>query len=454
MSGIFDLIIRGGAIVNQDGVQQADVGIRRGRIARIADLAQASAAETFDARGLHVLPGVIDSHVHFREPGGEDREDLESGSRAAVLGGVTCTFDMPNTNPPTITAMALADKVSRARNRMYCDFAFYPGATTDNIQDLAVLERMEGACGIKVFMGSSTGNLLVDDPALLRSLLLQSSRRVAFHCEDEARLNARKTLLRDGDPASHSEWRDADAAITATRQLLGLARETGRRVHILHVSTGEEMRLIAENRDIATAEVTPHHLLLAAPSAYERLGSRAQMNPPLRDEFMQAALWDALAQGIADTIGSDHAPHMLEDKAKPYPASPSGMPGVQTLVPLMLDAVNEGRLSLQRFIDLTSGGPARVYGIAGKGRIAAGYDADLTIVDMNAQREISDAWIASRCGWTPYAGRAVTGWPIATLVRGCFAMRDGEVTGPARGQPVRFAEALNASVSQDEIERQ
>ncbi len=445
MTVSFDLIIRGGTIVNQDGVWQGDIGIRDGRIARLGGVPEAAARDVFDAAGLHILPGVIDSHVHFREPGGEDREDLESGSRAAVLGGVTTVFEMPNTSPPTKSAAALEYKLARARGRMVCDYAFYPGATTENIDDLPALERAAGASAIKVFMGSSTGNLLVDDPALLRRILANARRRVAFHCEDEARLNARKGLQVEGDPASHSEWRDPEAAILATRQLLQLARETGARVHILHVSTGEEMAMIAENRDFATAEVTPHHLLLTTPTAYERLGTRAQMNPPLRDEAHCAALWDALAQGIVDTVGSDHAPHLAAAKAQSYPASPSGMPGVQTLLPLMLNAVNQGRLSLQRLADLTGAGPARVFGIAGKGRIAAGYDADLTVIDLKAQRSISDDWIASRCGWTPYAGWPATGWPVATILRGQIVMRDGEIVGRAAGRPVRFVETLAAS---------
>ncbi|WP_088343008.1 MULTISPECIES: dihydroorotase [Rhodomicrobium] len=442
MAQLYDLVLRGGTIVNQDGIAAADLGIRGGRISHIGTVAEGAAGESFDASGLHILPGVIDSHVHFREPGGEECEDLESGSRAAVLGGVTAVFDMPNTDPATVNAETLADKVKRARGRMYCDFAFYPGATPHNIEELATLERLEGAAGIKVFMGSSTGDLLVDDPALLRRLLAVVGRRVAFHCEDEARLNARKGLRREDDPASHSEWRDPKAAVMATQLLLQLAREAGKRIHILHVSTAEEMTLIAANRDLATAEVTPHHLMLVAPDAYEQLSTRAQMNPPLRGEAERTALWEGLRQGVVDTIGSDHAPHSLAAKAKPYPASPSGMPGVQSTVPLMLDRVNAGALSLPRFVDLTSAGPARVYGIVGKGRIALGYDADLTVVDMQAERVITNAASASRCGWTPYDGWTVKGWPVATLVRGRVVMREGEITAEADGQPVRFGEAL------------
>ena len=442
MSKTFDLIIRGGTIVNQNGIGQIDIGINEGRISELGTFSASRGAKIFNAEGLHVLPGVIDSHVHFREPGAEESENLESGSRAAVLGGVTGVFEMPNTNPPTISANALTDKIARAQGRMFCDFAFYVGASRDNIGELPALELREGTCGIKVFMGSSTGNLLVDDPALLRELLTTSHRRVSFHCEDEARLNGRKNLRIDGKPESHSEWRDIEAAIIATRQLLQLARESGRRVHILHVSTGQEMQLIAENRDVATAEVTPHHLFMTAHPSYERLGTRAQMNPPLRDEVQIAALWNAVSQGVADTIGSDHAPHLPEAKAKPYPASPSGIPGVQTLVPLMLNAVNTGLLSLTRFVDLTSSGPCRVYGIARKGRIARGYDADLTLVDLKARRMIEDKWISSRCGWTSYDGWQVTGWPVATLVRGHFAMRDGEVASEAKGEPISFIETL------------
>ncbi len=444
MAQIFDLIIRGGTVVNHDGIWQGDIGISGGRIARLGSIAPEAAGDVLDARGLHVLPGVIDSHVHFREPGAEHKEDLESGSRSAVLGGVTAVFEMPNTSPASTSTEALRDKVARARGRMFCDFAFYAGATKDNIASLAELERLEGVAGVKVFMGSSTGNLLVDDPASLRALLATVRRRASFHSEDEARLRERAPLRVEGDVASHTVWRDAEAAIRSTQLLLQLAREAGARVHVLHVSTAEEMDMLAANKDIATAEVTPQHLTLTAEDAYPRLGTRAQMNPPLRDAGQVAALWDALAQGAVDSLGSDHAPHTLDEKARPYPSSPSGLPGVQTLVPVMLDHVNAGRLTLPRFVDLTSAGPARVYGIAGKGRLARGYDADLTIVDMKAERTLSDEWIASRCGWTPFAGRRLRGWPVCTIVRGRAVVRDGAIVTTAAGEPVRFVETLRA----------
>jgi dihydroorotase len=440
----FDLVFKGGTVVNHAGEGLADIGVKDGRIAAIGSIGAGLAGETIDARGLHILPGVIDTQVHFREPGLEHKEDLESGSRSAVLGGVTAVFEMPNTRPPTTSAAALAAKVGAATNRMYCDFAFFVGATRDNVDDLAELELLPGAAGIKVFVGSSTGDLLVDDEATLARILATITRRAAFHSEDETRLRERMKLQREGDPASHSEWRDPQAALASTERLLRLARRAGKRVHVLHVSTGEEMALLALHKDLASVEVTPQHLTLAAPDAYQALGTKAQMNPPLRDRYHQERLWWGLSQGVVDILGSDHAPHTLEEKAKSYPATPSGMPGVQTLVSVMLDHVNAGRLSLARFVDLTSAGPQRLFGIAGKGRIAVGYDADLTIVDLKAERVIDDAWIGSKCGWTPFAGRKVRGWPVGTLVGGRLAMWQGEL-GAAGGQPVRFGEALSKS---------
>jgi dihydroorotase len=437
----FDLVFKGGTVVNQAGEGLADLGIKGGRIAEIGPIGEGAAARTIDARGLHILPGVIDSQVHFREPGLEHKEDLSSGSRSAVLGGVTAVFEMPNTKPATTSADALATKVKAASGRMHCDFAFFVGATHDNVGELGSLERLPGAAGITVFLGSSTGDLLIDDEATLKRILATIGRRASFHAEDEARLRERAALQRAGDPSSHHEWRDPQAALASTERLLRLAASAGKRVHVLHVSTAEEMALLARHKDFASVEVTPQHLTLAAPEAYERLGTKAQMNPPLRDRRHQAGLWWGIERGVVDVLGSDHAPHTLEEKARSYPATPAGMPGVQTLVPVMLDHVNAGRLTLARLSDLTSAGPQRVFGIAGKGRIAVGYDADLTIVDLKQTRVIEDEWIGSKCGWTPFAGQKVRGWPMGSLVRGRLAMWEGEL-GEAKGAPVRFGEAL------------
>jgi dihydroorotase len=291
-------------------------------------------------------------------------------------------------------------------------------------------------------MGSSTGNLLLDKDEDILAALRSGHRRMSVHAEDEARLKERQRFAMPGDPSTHPVWRDPETARLATERALHLARTAGRRLHVLHVSTAEEMPLLAAARDIATFEVTVQHLTLAAPDCYERLGTRAQMNPPLREPRHREALWRAVADGLVDIVGSDHAPHTLAEKSGLYPQTPSGMPGVQTLVTVMLDHVHAGRLSLERLADLLSSGPARVFGIAGKGEIAPGYDADLTIVDLKAVRRIENGWIASRCGWTPYDGMTTTGWPVATLLGGQFAMRDGAAAAGLHGRPIRFTETL------------
>lgn len=442
MSQTFDLLLKGGEVVNHDGRGRADVGIVDGRIVEIGDLGQASAGETVDCTGLMVLPGVIDTQVHFREPGLEWKEDLETGSRCAALGGVTAVFEMPNTNPSTTVPDLMTDKLQRGHHRMHCDFAFYAGATNENTAELVEMERMPGCCGVKVFMGASTGSLLVQDDEGVERVLNAISRRAAFHSEDEYRLADRRGLAVEGDWTSHPVVRDPEAAIMSTKRLVRLARKTGKRIHVLHISTAEEMEFLAAHRDYASVEATPQHLTLEAPGIYEEIGARAQMNPPLRDAHHIAGLWRGIQRGIVDVIGSDHAPHTLEEKSKPYPQSPSGMPGVQTLVPVMLDHVNAGRLTIERFVDLTSAGAQRIFNIAGKGRMAAGWDADFTLVDMKKSREITDDWSASKSGWTPFHGRTVTGWPVATIVRGRIVMRDDELTAPSTGEAVRFQEVL------------
>ncbi|TGX54772.1 dihydroorotase [Sphingomonas gei] len=431
-----DLKLRGGRVHLPGGPADVDVGVSAGRIVAIGQVGDAG--ETIDCTGLDVLPGVIDSQVHFREPGLEYKEDLESGSRSAVLGGVTAVFEMPNTKPNTDSAEAIADKLARAKDRMWCDHAFYVGATATNAPQLRELERLPGTAGVKIFMGASTGDLLVAEDSELARVLASGKRRVAIHAEDEARMNARLDERVTGDPASHPVWRDDESALLATQRILRLAREAKRRIHVLHVTTPAELELLGQNKDIATCEVTPQHLTLAGEDAYPRLGTFAQMNPPIRSGAHRDGLWHWLGQGVPDVLGSDHAPHSREEKAKEYPASPSGMPGVQTLLPLMLNHVAEGRLSLQRLIDLTSAGPQRIFGIVGKGRIVTGYDADFTIVDLKARWTIEEEWLASRCGWSPFTGMTLTGKPVGTIVRGNRVMWDGALANAAIGQPVRF----------------
>src|ERR1700692_1035337 len=444
MNQRFDTILKSGTVVNQDGEGVRDIGLANGRIAAIGGLGQASGAGVIDCTGLHILPGVIDTQVHFREPGQTHKEDLETGSRSAVIGGVAGGFVKPKNAPFARTAQTFYDKGKSGRHRMHCDFAFFIGGTRDNVQDLPELERAPGCAGVKIFIGSSPGALLGDDDESLRRIFQGIKRRAAFHAEDEYRLNERKHLRIEGDPRSHPVWRDETAALLATQRLVKLAHETGKRIHVLHISTRQEIEFLRDHKDVASCEATPHHLTLAAPECYERLGTRAQMNPPVRSADHRDGIWRGIEQGIIDVLGSDHAPHTLEEKAKTYPASPSGMTGVQTLVPLMLDHVNAGRLSLTRFVDLTSAGPARLYNIACKGRIAAGYDADFTVVDLKRSETITNKWVASRAGWTPYDGVRVKGWPVGTFLRGARVMWQSEILTPSTGEPVRFLETLKA----------
>ena len=441
MNAKFDTIFLNGTIANHNGVTKGDVGVINGKIAEIGDLSGRETEAIVDCTGLHILPGVIDTQVHFREPGNEHKEDLESGSLAAVMGGVTGVFEMPNTNPLTIDKATFEDKIKRAKHRMHCDFAFYIGGTHENVEQLPELEKMPGCAGVKVFMGSSTGSLLVEDDDGVENILRAISRRAAFHSEDEPRLVSREHLRVEGDPSSHPVWRDVEAAVKCTKRLLALSKKTGKRIHVLHISTADEMALLAEHKDLASVEVTPHHLTLDE-TAYDKLGTYVQMNPPVRDAQHRAGIWAGVDAGIADILGSDHAPHTKEEKDQPYPKSPSGMTGVQTLVPVMLDHVNKGKMTLERFVDMTSHGPNRLFQIAGKGRIAVGYDADLTIVDLKRRQVIDDSWIASKPGWTPYNGVEVTGWPVGTILRGHKVMWEGELIEAHKGEPMTFAESL------------
>ncbi|MCC7435880.1 MAG: dihydroorotase [Methanoregulaceae archaeon] len=439
---MLDLLIHGGKIVTPDGVARGDIGIRDGQIVAVGEVND-PASETLDATGLHIFPGVIDTQVHFREPGMEHKEDIESGTRAALHGGVTTIFEMPNTNPATTTAEALQDKLNRAAGRAWVDYAFFVGAATDNIDQLAELEVLPGTPGVKIFVGSSTGSLLVPDDDHIRRVFEATRYRTPIHSEDHPRLEERKALISEHPTAhEHPFLRDVECARLATERVLKLSAETGHPIHILHLSTADELPLIAaakrEGVDVTT-EITPQHLWFSAPDCYDRLGTYAQMNPPLRSNYHRLELMQALGHGFFDVIGSDHAPHTREEKDHPYPKSPSGMPGVQTLLPVMITiALRDKVIDLPTIAKMTSMRPAQIYGIRDKGLIAPGYDADLAIVDLDHDWVVEASWLQSKCGWSPYTGETLKGKPVHTILRGRVALRDGERQGAASGQVVEF----------------
>ncbi|MDF7674882.1 dihydroorotase [Acetobacteraceae bacterium ESL0709] len=435
----YDLILRNGTCVFPWGEAKADIGVKDQHIASLNVTMQDEADQVIDATHLHILPGLIDSHVHLRDPGKPDVETIETGTRAAALGGIASVLDMPNTSPAVTDSAMLEWKRNHINDVASVDVGIYIGATRENTPHLARLEEEEGVCAIKVFAGSSTGNLMIEDDKGIEAVLRSGHRRVAFHAEDEYRLRERKCLFHKGQPyETHAQWRDAECAFRGTERVVTLAHKTGRPVHILHVSTAEEMEFLARHREVASVEVLANHLTQVGPECYERLGGLAVMNPPIRNEYHHKAIWAALLDGRVDVVSSDHAPHPLGAKKLPWMECPSGLTGVQTLVPLMLNHVNAGRLSLSHLVDVMAAGPARIYGIPNKGRLAVGFDADFTLVDLGKERTITNDWIASPVGWTPYDGTSVKGWPVATIVRGHIVMREDEIVSARQGKIISF----------------
>ena len=437
MSDNYSLIIKNGSCYIGGKFQNLDIALSGNRIIKIGKI-DLNSAKVFDASGKAVLPGVIDTQVHFREPGANDAENLESGSRAAIAGGVTSVFEMPNTNPPTSTFKEFKNKLNAAKNRMFCNYAFYFGATPYNMKELASVNTLEGCCGVKLFAGSSTGNLLVSKEKDIEKVISNSSKIISVHSEDENILLLRKKFIKKGDVTSHPVWRNEECALESTKRVVRIAQKYKKKIHILHVTTKQEIDFFKENRDNVTFEITPQHLTLFAPDCYEKLKTFSQMNPPIRSKDHYERLWDAVEQSLVSTIGSDHAPHTKEEKNRKYPLSPSGMPGVQTLLPVMLDHVNNGKLKIEQLIKLVCENPCDLFGIKNKGYIKESYDADLTIVDMNKEVVIKDDWIESKCGWTPFNNYKVKGFPVATIVNGEIVMENSKIISHAKGKPLNF----------------
>ena len=437
MSDNNSLIIKNGTCYIDGKLVNTDITVSGGKIKSIGK-ADLNNHKVYDAENKIVLPGIIDTQVHFREPGSTDAEDLESGSRAAVLGGVTSLFEMPNTNPPTANLVEFEKKLKAAKNRMHSNYAFYFGATPSNTDQLAQLKNVEGCCGVKLFAGSSTGNLLVDKEADIEKVISSSDRVVSIHSEDEDIIKLRKKFIRKGDVHSHHEWRNVECAMSSTRRVVKIAERYNKKIHVLHVTTKDEVDFLAMHKKNVTFETTPQHLTLYAPDCYDKLGTYAQMNPPLRGKEHYDRLWTAIKNNIVDVLGSDHAPHLKANKDKEYPDSPSGMPGVQTIFPVMIDHVNNGKLTLNQLINLMCENPCRIFGIKNKGFLKEGFDADLTIVDMKKEVIIKDEMIASKCGWTPFNNYKVKGFPVGTIVNGILVMSDGKILVESKGKPLSF----------------
>jgi len=434
---MLDLIIKNGKCYIDKDLKDQDIAIKEGKIIEIGKINK-EAKEILDAKDLLVLPGCMDTQTHFREPGSTDTEDLHTGSRAAIVGGITSVFEMPNTNPPTANKKEFQRKLDLAKNRMYCNYGFYFGATPDNANELADLKDLEGCCGIKLFAGSSTGNLLVQHEKDIEIVFKNSSKVVAVHSEDEEILNRNKKLIKDGDVHSHPIWRSAECAISSTRRIVKIAERYKKKAHILHVTTKDEIDFLSQHKGNITFEITPQHLTIYAPDCYNKLGTYAQMNPPIRDKSHYDRLWYGVKNNLNDTIGSDHAPHLKINKDKTYPNSPSGMPGVQTLMPIMLNHINDEKLTLEQLMNFVCENPVEIFGIENKGFIKEGFDADFTIVDMNKKILIKNENIESKCGWSPFEGIEFKGTPVSTIIAGKIKMKNGKILGEPEGKPISF----------------
>jgi dihydroorotase len=419
-------LIQNATVMTPQGPVAADVWVENGVIKSVGASLKAPGAKILDAKGLTLIPGAIDPQVHFRDPGMEWKEDLGTGSRAAAAGGVTGFLEMPNTSPNTITAGLMEAKKKIAASKCLVNYNFFIGATPDGLPDLLSTPNV---CGIKIFMGASTGSLLVDKLADLDRIFSQGRRLIAVHAEDEALIRENKTRYAGVTGVeNHALIRSPEVALRATRVAVELSRKYNRRLHILHMTTQEEAEYLAAMKSglPVSAEVCPQHFLLHAPECYDNLGTYAQMNPPLREKRHGDALWHALKTGVIDCIATDHAPHTREEKDKGFPHAPSGMPGVETSLPLMLNRVNQGLCTLGEVVKWMCENPARLYGIKNKGRIQAGYDADLVLIDMNRERTIENGKLQTKVNWSPYNGWKTKGWPVVTMVNGNVVYREGE----------------------------
>ena len=437
----FDLILINGQVMTGSNniPTLMDIGIKDGKIISIGNLKKELSLKVVNCSNLVILPGVIDTQVHFRDPGLTHKEDIESGSKSAVLGGITAFCEMPNTKPLTVSEFELRKKIEKSEKVSWCDYAFFVGATSKNISNLNVYEKLTGCAGVKIFMGSSTGELLVHDYEMLLKIMENGSRRVAVHAEDEERLKDRfKFYNKYNDARYHPTWRDPKSALLATKKIMDIANKANRPLHILHISSAREMKLLQKKSRLISVEVTPQHLTLNSPECYNKLGTYAQMNPPIRSKYHQDELWKGIENGTVDVIGSDHAPHTIEEKQIEYPNSPSGMPGTQTMLPLMLNEVSKNKIKLSKLVSLLCTRPAEIYKMKNRGKIEEGYLASLTVIDLNLVKSLKKSDIKSRCAWSPFTDKLLKGWPVMTIINGDIAMQNQTLRNRPKVQEIIF----------------
>tara|TARA_B100000989_G_scaffold169854_1_gene127121 strand:+ start:65 stop:1390 length:1326 start_codon:yes stop_codon:yes gene_type:complete len=437
----FDLILINGQVMTGSNniPTLMDIGIKDGKIISIGNLKKELSLKVVNCSNLVILPGVIDTQVHFRDPGLTHKEDIESGSKSAVLGGITAFCEMPNTKPLTVSEFELRKKIEKSEKVSWCDYSFFVGATSKNISNLNVYEKLTGCAGVKIFMGSSTGELLVHDYEMLLKIMENGSRRVAVHAEDEERLKDRfKFYNKYNDARYHPTWRDPKSALLATKKIMDIANKANRPLHILHISSAKEMKLLQKKSRLISVEVTPQHLTLNSPECYNKLGTYAQMNPPIRSKYHQDELWKGIENGTVDVIGSDHAPHTIEEKQIEYPNSPSGMPGTQTMLPLMLNEVSKNKIKLSKLVSLLCTRPAEIYKMKNRGKIEEGYLASLTVIDLNLVKSLKKSDIKSRCAWSPFTDKLLKGWPVMTIINGDIAMQNQTLRNRPKVQEIIF----------------
>ena len=437
----FDLILIDGQVMTGSNniPTLMDIGIKDGKIISMGNLKKELSLKVVNCSNLVILPGVIDTQVHFRDPGLTHKEDIESGSKSAVLGGITAFCEMPNTKPLTVSEFELRKKIEKSEKVSWCDYSFFVGATSKNIPNLNVYEKLTGCAGVKIFMGSSTGELLVHDYEMLLKIMENGSRRVAVHAEDEERLKDRfKFYNKYNDARYHPTWRDPKSALLATKKIMDIANKANRPLHILHISSANEMKLLQKKSRLISVEVTPQHLTLNSPECYNKLGTYAQMNPPIRSKYHQDELWKGIENGTVDVIGSDHAPHTIEEKQIEYPNSPSGMPGTQTMLPLMLNEVSKNKIKLSKLVSLLCTRPAEIYKMKNRGKIEEGYLASLTVIDLNLVKSLKKSDIKSRCAWSPFTDKLLKGWPVMTIINGDIAMQNQTLRNRPKVQEIIF----------------